>query len=290
VPNGGYAFTRVPGGWAITTLLAGWTCPPHCWNPACFVVDGSTHATRIGIGLALDAAARPGEVWLLSYARNIVNTAKASATIRLFSTTGRALGPHYSLPAGYLLVRGIGRYLLLTQGPPPNTSNSDLNSAAVLWDPRPGRIVDRFPCVIDAGPDEIAVSPRCHGCHLMLLNVLTGRSVTTPIPAGPTTGGFTDDGALLVTRLPSAQLAVYNTGSRALTVIPGTALDNSDWQTFGWLNGSHTPVIAAGSGRDFTTGPPGPDQLAYWQPGDTQLRIATVTDPDEISALQSWAF
>jgi len=145
--------------------------------------------------------------------------------------------------------------------------------------------------MIDAGPDEIAWSPQCRGCDVQLLNVATGKSMATPIPGGQPmglSGSFSDDGTLLVVRLPSQQLAVYNISSKALTVIPGTALSDDDWQNFGWMNGSHTLVVTAGCGRNCTTGPDGPDQLAYWQPGDVQLRVATVTDLAEIQAVQSW--
>jgi len=120
--------------------------------------------------------------------------------------------------------------------------------------------------------------------------VLTGTSVPTPIAGGQPsglTGSFTDDGTLLAVRLTDQQLAVYDTSSGELTVIPGTALSNNDWQTFSWLNGSPTLVVAAGPGRDDTTGPAGPDQIAYWQPGDSRLRIATITDQREVGAFQS---
>jgi hypothetical protein len=285
----GFLFTRVPGGWSTGMLLGGWTCPPHCWATQYFIADGSTHATRIGIGFRVLPSNRPGAVWLLSYARTITSTAKAQAYIQLFSTTGSALGPPSRLPAGYFLTRGVGRYLLLRwlghggTGSPPAVS--------VLWDPRSRRIVGSFPDVIDASSDEIAWSPQCGGCHVELLNVTTGKRVTTPIPGaqpGGLNGSFTDGGSLLAVQLPDQQLAVYDTSSRALTVIPGTALNNSDWANFGWLNGSHTLVVTARPGGDYTTGPDGPAQLAYWQPGDRQLRIATVIDPGEIGALQGW--
>jgi hypothetical protein len=291
LPSEPYAFRRVPGGWSVTLLLGGWGCPPHCWLGQYFLADGSTHATHIGTGFRLAAADRPGEVWLQSYARPMVSMTKASASAQLFSTTGQALGPLYRLPAGYLIVRGIGTYLLLSQGGARFTGNMQ-PYAAVLWDPRSRRVVDRLPGVVDAGPDAIAWSPQCSGCHVRLLNELTGKSVTTPIPGGQPaglSGSFTDDGTLLAVQLPDGYLAVYNISSRSLTVIPGTALNNNDWQVFGWLNGSHTLVVTAGCGRDCTTVQEGSDQLAYWQPGDTQLRVTTVTNQDETGVLQGWA-
>jgi hypothetical protein len=46
--------------------------------------------------------------------------------------------------------------------------------------------------------------------------------------------------------------------------------------------GTHRLVIAAGPNTR-----PGPAQLAYWQPGDTRLRIATIQNLAEISNLQT---
>jgi hypothetical protein len=52
----------------------------------------------------------------------------------------------------------------------------------------------------------------------------------------------------------------------------------------GWQAGSHRLVVSAGPNNQ-----PGPAQLAYWQPGDTHLRIATIQNPGEISQLQTGA-
>ena len=75
---------------------------------------------------------------------------------------------------------------------------------------------------------------------------------------------------------------VFDTASWTLTAIPGTALSSADWQNFGWQAGTHRLVIAAGPNTR-----PGPAQLAYWQPGDTRLRIATIQNLAEISNLQT---
>ena len=284
LPHEPFDFSRVPGGWSAGLFLGGWKCPPHCWNAQYFIADGSTHATKIGIGLWISPADHPGAVWLMSYPPTITDMATASAYVQLFSTNGSALGPRYRLPAGYLLDRGVGGYLLLTslrQKKPPYIS--------VLWDPRSNRVAGRVTDVIAAGPGQIAWSPDCRGCRVRLLNVLTGTSVTTPIAAGQPgglTGKFTDDGTLLAVQLTDGQLAVYDTSSGQLTVIPGTALNNNYWQDFGWLNGSHTLTVAAGCGRCNATGP---EQIAYWQPGDSRLRIATVTNQREADAVQGAA-
>jgi hypothetical protein len=288
LPNEPYAFSRVPGGWSVGLVLGGWTCPPHCWNAQFFIADGSTHATKIGFGLWISAADHPGAVWLMSYPRTITDMATASAYVQLFSTAGSALGPRYRLPAGYVLDRGVGRYLLLNRWLGKNSPHKP-SYVSVLWDPRSNRVAGRVTDVIAAGPSEIAWSRGCRGCRVRLLNVLTGASVTTPIAGGQPselTGSFTDDGTLLAVQLAdglttNAELSVYDTSSGQLTVIPGTALNNNYWQNIGWLNGSHTLVVASGPGRGNATGP---DQIAYWQPGDSRLRIATGTNQREVAA------
>jgi len=288
LPNEPYDFRRVPGGWSVGLLLAGWKCPPHCWNAQYFIADGSTHATKIGVGLWISAADHPGAVWLMSYPRTITDMATASAYVQLFSTTGPALGPRYRLPAGYILDRGVGGYLLLNRLLEKNSPDKP-PYVSVLWDPRSNRVAGRVTDVIAAGPGQIAWSPDCRGCRVRLLNVLTGTSVTTPIAGGQPgglTGSFTDDGTLLAVQLTDGQLSVYDTSSGQLTVIPGTALNNNYWQVFSWLNGSHTLTVAAGCGRCNATGP---EQIAYWQPGDSRLRIATATSQREVAAFSGAA-
>jgi hypothetical protein len=65
-----------------------------------------------------------------------------------------------------------------------------------------------------------------------------------------------------------------------LTVIPGTTLSDAAWQHFGWLDGGHRLIVTAGPNNQ-----PGPAQVAYRQPGDTRLRIATIHNPGEITTL-----
>ena len=67
-----------------------------------------------------------------------------------------------------------------------------------------------------------------------------------------------------------------------LSAIPGTALSSGHWQNFGWQPRTHRLVIAAGPNNQ-----PRPAQLAYWQPGSTRLRVATIHNPVEASNLQT---
>jgi len=164
----------------------------------------------------------------------------------------------------------------------------------MLWDPRTGRVLRYFDNVIATGPEQIAWSPDCRGCRVQILNLSTGTTVTTPIPGrnpnalsatfnnAALNAAFSDDGRLLAVQQPSREIQVFDTATRILTAIPGTALSGADWQNFGWQPGGHRLVISAGP-----NGTVGPAQLAYWQPGDAVLRVATVRNLREITELQT---
>jgi len=118
--------------------------------------------------------------------------------------------------------------------------------------------------------------------------------VTTPIPGrnpnalsatfndAALNATFSDDGRLLAVQQPGREIQVFDTATRTLTAIPGTALSGADWQNFGWQPGSHRLVISAGPNSTV-----GPAQLAYWQPADAALRVATVRNLREITELQT---
>jgi hypothetical protein len=285
--QGGYQFSLVYGGWIALPNNQTWSssCPPHGID-ACagrpsqffFIADGSRTATRIGAGFWADgvvASSRPGAVWLATYPRA---TAKliGSGYAQLVSTTGRPLGPRYRLPANYLLGSGVGSYLLLV--------NNKQQNQFILWDPGTGRVLRHFGNVIATGPEQIAWSRGCRGCRVQILNVSTGTTVTLPIPGrnpASLNATFSDDGRLLAVQAPGREIEVYDTGSRTLTAIPGTAVNSGDWQNFAWHAVGHRLVIAAGAGTA---------QLAYWQPGDTALRVATVRNFREYAVLQTGQF
>jgi len=280
--QGGYQFSSVYGGWIAApnnTASSNQCTTTNCAGPPkqfYFIGDGSLTATRIGAGFWVVASSRPGAVWLTTYPSA---TAKltGSGTVQLVSTTGRPLGPRYLLPAGYLLWSGVGRYLLLY--------NNAQNNLHMLWDPRTGRVLRHFDNGLETGPEQIAWSRGCRSCRVQILNASTGTTVTTPIPgrnAAALNATFSDDGRLLAVQHPGREIEVFDTATRTLTAIPGTALTSADWQHFGWQAGGHRLVIAAGPNNQ-----PGPAQLAYWQPGNTHIRIATIRNLGEISNLQT---
>ena len=289
--QGGYQFGRVYGGWvAKSNQTPSYPCPTSgpiaCAGPPqefYFIADGSPAATRIGAEYWADGAvaySRPGAVWVATYPSATFKI-RGSANAQLVSTTGRPLGPRYRLPPGYLLGPGVGSYLLLV--------NSNHQNLFILWDPRSGRILRRFDnTFIEAGPGQIAWSAGCRSCRVQILNVATGTTVTTPIPSrnpAALLALFSGDGRLLAVHPPGRDIEVFDTVSRTLTAIPGTALSSADWQNGGWQFGSHRLVVAVGPNDR-----PGPAQLAYWQPGATRLRIATIRNLAEISNLRTGNF
>jgi hypothetical protein len=93
-----------------------------------------------------------------------------------------------------------------------------------------------------------------------------------------------DDGILLPLQLPSEAIGVYDTQTAALTVMPGAALSNAEWET--WVARRKPPPRSHGRpGSDHQSGPSG-DQVAYWKPGNTRLRVATVRNPSEHSMME----
>ena len=276
LPAANYDFNRVGGGWSVITSRQSSPCAAYqCAGPprqVYFIADGSLTATRIGAGFWVLASGRDGAVWLVSYPRSTDNIRTTPARIQLVSTTGQPLSPRYRLPAAYLVVGGgVGNYLLLTpvRSRPPYASE--------LWDPRTGQVVRRVDNPFAAGPGQIAWSPGCRGCHAQVLNVSTGKSVAIPIHGGQLSGFFSDDGRLLAMQPVNGDgpLSVFDTQTRALNVIPGTALRFSEAESFSWQNGGHRLIVLAEPGNSFSD----TTQLGYWDPGDTRLRVATIQIP-----------
>ena len=287
VPPKGYAFDRVEGGWSVGAWLVHSACFAYtCAGPpvqAYFIADGSLTATRIGAGFQVRASGRAGAVWLVSYPRSTDNWRTTPARVQLVSTTGQPLGPRYRLPAGYLLSRGVGNYLLLY--------SVGSGSPHELWDPRTRQVVRRIDNLIAAGPNQIAWSPICRNCYAQVLNLSTGKSMTIPI-SGQLSGIFSDDGRLLAVQLPNGgALGVFDTETRALTVIPGTALRNDIAQSFWWQDGGHRLVVMAAPGDGGNNRSSDATQVAYWQPGDIRLRVATIQIPGGMTAVKSdWQY
>jgi hypothetical protein len=258
-------FVRVEGGWVASSPVSPACQAADCAGPPkefYFFADGATKATPVGAGYQVTAASHPGAVWLMAYPRPSDDIARTSASAQLISTAGRPLSRRYRLPAGYLIDRGVGEYLLLSRH----------DGANVLWNPRTEQTIRQFADVIGAGPNQVVWTQGCRSCQLQILNLTTGDTVTTRIPGSQVATpqpALSDDGKLMAVRLAHGPVGVLDTGNGELTVIPGTALSNAAWLKIGWLGGTHRLVIIAGLQAD-----PGATQFGYWQPGQTRLTLA----------------
>jgi hypothetical protein len=291
--QGFFVYGRVQGG----TWESGGCIRYRCYAPHeyYFIADGSHTATPIGTGIANwglvpSSGAR---VWLLSYPHYWDNPARTSATVRLVSTSGRGLGQHYLLPAGYWLQAAVGRYLLLRNL--ERLPSEHAPDAFVLWDPSARRVVRNIDNPIAVSQDQIAWTDGCRGCHVQLLNVATGKTVSTSLPAGPqphsshlTTvwglGSFSDNGQLLVYETFGGTVDIVSAKTGMLLLgIP--TVGAGEQSAAGWLDGGPVLMVAAGP-RFGTRGTPRPPaQIGIWQPGDTNLRVATIKNAAEIRAL-----
>ena len=111
--------------------------------------------------------------------------------------------------------------------------------------------------------------------------------MATPIPGSQPANlnaTLSDDGRLLAVQLPNRELAVLNTATGSMSRIAGTALSEADFENFDWQDGGHRLVITSGPKSE-----PGPDQIAYWQPGDTHVYVALVRNLHEISEIETGA-
>jgi hypothetical protein len=298
-PIEGYSSTRAQGGWLLfDTRLTSFCRTYYCAGPPYqyyFVADGSVRATHVGSGIAIRGAmpsSRQGAVWLVSHAHSSDNIATTSATARLVSTTGHPLSPSYRLPAGYLVQRGVGPYLLLEQWPNINPAKPPRSAPSIgylLWNPSTGQVARHLSHVLVAGPEQIALSPTCRTCRVQILDVATGMTVTTQITGAQAAGiqqwVMSDDGSLLATLPLNGYVDVISTATGALTRISGTDLNFNSWMNLQWQAGSHELLLFAGPGRGPGSNPPRWVQIAYWRPGMTSLRVTTVRDQAQIYAI-----
>ncbi len=196
------------------------------------------------------------------------------------NTAGQPLGQRYRLPANYLMGRGAGRYLLLDF----NTDQTQFE----LWDPVTGRVLGHFANVVAQGPEQVVWTSGCQRCRLEITNVSTGKTVTTSIPGSQPaklSTALSDDGRLLAVQLPGQDLAIVNTDTGSMTRVAGTALSAADFESFDWQNGGHRLIITAGPNSA-----PGPDQIAYWQPGDSHLHVATIRNLRALPEIETGAY
>jgi hypothetical protein len=263
-PTGsGYQFTRAAGGWAV---LAG----PAVY----FLPDGAGAATRVGLADAV-AAGTAGTLWLTSYPSG-ADRGTAAGTAREVSSTGRLLGPRFSLPAGYMIAQGTSMGLLLAPVDDLGTTTDR------LWNPADPKAARTFDDVIAASASEIAwAAPCATRCRVQVLDLATGRQVLAELPAASSvaSAAFSPDGSYLALQVSfgdndddgqlAVQLELVALASGHLTPVPQTWVSSDALIGFGWPAGSDSLVAELG----FTT----KVQLASWRPGASRLAIAALS-------------
>jgi hypothetical protein len=278
----GYQFTQVGGGWAIQASAARAQPRAVCDvcagspQPVYFLSERGRSAALVAPADAVAPAATTRAMWLTSYPRG-VSLQLAAGRAREVGAAGRLLHAPVRLPAGYMIVRGTVRGLLLAAvAPRPGAI------AEGLLDPATGHLTAVPTPVVAASATEVAVTMPCSStsCRLTVVNLATGRSGQVVLPHGTSVANaaFSPDGGYLALQVNAApggadggsatRLEVAATATGALTPVPDTSLSSDALIGFGWPPGGDRLVAEL----SFTT----KVQLASWRPGATQLAVTVV--------------
>jgi len=278
----GYQFTQVGGGWAIQANAARAQPRAVCDvcagspQPVYFLSERGRSAALVAPANAVAPAADDRAMWLTTYPRG-VSLQLAAGRAREVGAAGRLLHAAVRLPAGYMIVRGTVRGLLLAAvAPRPGAV------AEGLLDPATGHLTAVRTPVLAASATEVAATTPCASgpCGLLVANLATGRSARVALPPGTSVANaaFSPDGSYLALQVNAApggagggsatQLEVAATATGRLTRVPDTSLSSDALIGFGWPPGGDRLVAEL----SFTT----KVQLASWRPGATQLAVTVV--------------
>ena len=283
----GYQFTPVGGGWAIQAAAARSVPRAVCDTcagapqPVYFLPGRGRSASLMAPADAVAPAATSRAVWLTTYPRG-ASLQLASGTAREVGPAGRLLGAAVRLPAGFMIVQGTVRGLLLAPAAPRPGASAD-----ELWDPATGALARLGPAaralsatVIASSPTQLAVAPACtRSCRLQILDLAAGLTAV-PLAAGTSaaSAAFSSDGRYLALQVNTApggadggagtQLEVLAVATGRVATMPDTSLSSDALMGFGWPPGSDQLVAEL----SFTT----KVQLASWRPGAPRLAVAVV--------------
>lgn len=277
----GYSVTRALGGWVIQAappagpMCTSCTTPPP---PVYFLPDLAADAVPLGVATTVAPAAQPRAAWLTTNVVSVSGGAPGSLSgiAHEVRAGGTMAGPGIRLPAGYVIVTGTARGLLLAPA-----VRSFGGAADELWNPETRQVVRRFRRVIAASPAGIAWAPACQvRCVVGALDLATGRQRIIGLPAGssPASAQFSPDGRLLALELSfgaggndgglAMRLEVAHVATGRLSVVPGTWASSDALAGFGWPTGGDRLVAELG----FVT----KVQVASWRPGARRLAVAVV--------------
>ena len=278
----GYQFTQVGGGWAIQAAATQPVPRAVCDTcagapqPVYFLSEHGHSATPVAPADAVAPAATGRAMWLTTYPRG-ASLQLAAGAAREVGATGRLLRPAVRLPAGFMIIQGTVRGLLLAPvvpGPGAVTDEFlDLSTRQVTTSPVP---------VIAASATEIAGMMPCGTgpCRITVLNLDTDRSAQVMLRPGTSvaSAAFSTDGSYLALQVNSApggadggsgtDLEVLATATGSLATVPDTSLSSDALVGYGWPPGSDRLVAEL----SFTT----KVQLAAWLPGAAQPAVTVV--------------
>lgn len=270
----GYAFTRVGGGWAVLPDEVG----SASFGPAVpvfYLPNGSGTADMIGVADQVASAATSHALWLTNYPPH-ANLTEAIGVAQEFTTNGLSVGRPVLLPAGYELMRGTKRGLLL------QAVASGPKGWVRLWNPASARFTATFTSMVAASADAVAyTSPNCvSACPVHVLNLATGYKLTVRVPRGysVTAAAFSPDGQYLALQVIfgdgvhsealAVRLEVASLANGRLMVVPHTWTGAGALTGFGWPGNDDDLVAKLKLGPGV--------RMAFWAPGARSFPIASV--------------
>ena len=288
----GYVFTRVDGGWAIQADPPG---PAGCRDctglltPVFYLADGAERAVVVGSASQVAPAALKGQMWLTTYPPRLASDLdRTPGVAQQYNGSGARIGAPITLPAGYGIIHGTSRGLLLeslSQGVP--------SLADKLWDPVTRKVSRSFAGVVAVDATAVAYAPPCGAsCPVHVFNVRSGRDVTVKMrPTDTVTSGvFSPDGRFLALSIgrgngdvgdggaSAIQLEVASAATGRAAVVPRIFVSSYALAAFGWP-GSRDDLVA-----EFSFD--GAAQVTFWDPvARGNVAVADIKPTEDPAAL-----
>jgi hypothetical protein len=274
----GYQFTRTPGGWAVQASPGSQASCGACAGPprpVYYLTDPASAVRRVGAAYAVAPGPTAATLWLTSYLSGDDPFTAAGRAQRV-NLMGTPVGSPVRLPAGYSIVQGTDRGLLLAPtAPQPGEAFYE------LWVPSTGQASRVFTGVVGVSADAIAWSAPCdEDCRVRVLSLATGREISATLPGAGSVANaaFSPDGRYLALQVSysnngddgalAMRLAVVSLPAGHLTIVPQTFASSDALVSFGWPAGADILVVEL----SFTA----KVQLAAWHPGVTRLAVASL--------------
>ena len=288
----GYVFTRVDGGWAIQPVPPG---PAGCGDctglltPVFYLADRGERAIMVGSASQVAPAAVKGRMWLTTYPPRLASDLdKTPGVAQQYNGSGAKIGAAITLPAGYGIVHGTLRGLLLG-------SLSEVSAVVDdrLWNPATRKVTRTFDGVVAVSAAAVAYAPPCAAtCPVQVFNVRSGREVMVRMrPTDTVTSGvFSPDGRFLALQIgrgngdvgdggaSAIQLEVASAATGHAVVVPHIFVSGDALAAVGWP-GSRDDLVA-----EFSFD--GAVQMAFWDPvAGGNVALADIKPTEDPAAL-----